>query len=122
MTLSIKDHIEAGHYERDTEGRSLVPHIGGDVVTIYATNGPEGTPIIGWLPRQGITTWSGCTQNLLPPPRRKVEVKASLVCVEVIKGAVQEYKIERVVRADGGPLPFKHNHRIELTGSYEEEW
>lgn len=135
MTLSIKDHIEAGHYERDEKGRALVPVSGVRPATICATDAPGPKPIIGFI--RGASPmdecawvlWDehgnncpsqprACWVDLLPPPPRKVEVKRWL----------------RIATWDGRPyvaVNTMYEERpqdtpghiiIELTGSYEQEW
>lgn len=85
MAMSIKDHIEAGHYERDSKGRALVPHREHGTIVICATDMPGTCPILGFrIDGSGNrTTSSGADSGfgyfadssaLLPPPPRKVKV------------------------------------------------
>lgn len=129
--MNIKEHIEAGHYPKDALGRALVPTTGGRVATICATDKPGEFSIIGWVPTPARAqalefTWCDLggtkgmsTDDLLPPPPRKVEVKAWKL---VIRG-------EKVGLTDDPDLArhwrnglVSDDELIELTGSYEEEW
>lgn len=126
--MNIKEHIEAGHYPKDERGRALVPRANGETVVIYATDAPKGQPIVGH-DGDGVGCWGangyyderngdGARRlNLLPPPPRKVEVKA----YGYAKRSTGE--LVRPEIDDPGPPGFKDTHcRVELTGSYEEEW
>lgn len=49
--MTILEHVVAGHYPTDTKGRPLVPMVGGGggrPITITATDGPEGYPLVGF--------------------------------------------------------------------------
>lgn len=132
--MNIKQHIEAGHYPKDSKGRALVPtgHTFGDAV-ICATDKPGRCPIIGWVPtvarvasiefswdENGWANGLHEIERLLPPPPRKVKVTRWMTLPDTgesdshflwdtLKGATEWAKgQERLV--------------IELTGEYEEPW
>lgn len=116
--MNIKEHIEAGHYPKDEKGRALVPMKNGRVVTIYATEfaggpiaGADGDDLEHWRENGHYHTEGGGYSglDLLPPPPRKVEVKAWVLLD-------QHGEINHFQTLPGLP-PL-----IELTGSYEEEW
>mgnify|MGYP003607547629 CR=1 FL=1 len=85
--MNIKEHIEAGHYERDGKGRALVPMGAGRMATIYCTDHPGGLSkskfcILGRDPDGQLRAWDpeganeGFELDALGPPRpRKERVK-----------------------------------------------
>lgn len=83
---TIKDLIDAGRYPADEKNRPLVPMRGGGTATIYATDCPDATYPIAGSDGSSHMTWMESGQfsvspispalDLLPPPPRKVVVKA----------------------------------------------
>jgi hypothetical protein len=118
--MNIKEHIEAGHYPNDALGRPQVLGDDGCTWSIICTNKPYGNPVVGFRNSDGQIASFGLDQGplsirLLPPPPRKVKVKARL---HIRDG--WEYKISHLSRVDGGK--FKEGQEVELTGEYEESW
>lgn len=128
--MNIKQHIEAGHYPKDEKGRALVPMGSGRTAIIYCTDHPpKGTNyscIIGRDPSASIRAWD-ChgqnegyhTDNLLPPPPRKREVKRYLV---VGPGYERGPYTERIDAECVTRSSHPSGRIVELTGSYEQEW
>ena len=81
--MNIRDHILAGHYERDNKGRAFVPTKHGMTATILATDVGDSWPIVGHILGH-VYRWSvdgtarssepGYPDCLLPPTPRKVKV------------------------------------------------
>lgn len=132
--MNIKEHIEAGHYERDKLGRALVPCDNGDTATIAATDAPGEWVLLGWQTRPqngcghgswhrdgraGFTSPSNDRADLLPPPPRKVEVKAWKLIVNGKKvGLTDDPELARHWR--NGCV--SDDELIELSGIHEEPW
>lgn len=128
---TIKEHIEQGHYERDSQGWALVP-IKTDkpvcVVRIIATTLPcSSWPIVGCYAPDGILQVLRWNENgyemqhgphLLPPPPRKVKVTAWALLGDgdqnfgatTDPGAAEEWR-----RKWPGDV-------VELTGERERPW
>lgn len=137
--MNIKEHIEAGHYPTDEKGRALVligdanePDWNAGRATVLATDGCTGEEIIARFPYARACHWSadgrksfpmpGRTDRaytLLPPPPRKVEVKAWKLIVNGKKvGLTDDPELARHWRngcVSGDEL-------IELSGIHEEPW
>lgn len=86
--MNIKEHIEAGHYERDEKGRALVPMKCGKVAIIYASDYVGRWPIVGTIGWGRPSLWLETGEGegnmstdwfLLPPPPRKVKVRKWIV-------------------------------------------
>lgn len=116
MTLSIKDHIDQGHYPKDEKGRALVPIIGGGTFVVCATDAPSSCPIVGFNKDTGcnFAYWPD-TNSLLPPPPRKVEVKGYAL-------VAQDGRVAEVRTVIPDHLAVSQFRIVELTGSYEQEW
>lgn len=116
--MNIKEAIERGLYPKDEKGNSLVPHSEGGHITVFSTSGLGDFPIIGWNYKQAPNpnAWLANATCLLPPPPRKVKVKAYAV---IVSGHVPEVHANRseAERHCG----FK-DQIVELTGEYEEPW
>lgn len=122
MTLSIKDHIDQGHYPTDDKGRALVPMRNGGTFTVTATdkpkttygeeNGPKRRFIVGWDSKGIVDTHTEDSSDLLPPPPRKAPIKVGLLYTE------QGWMVEFV---NCGDQPARGT-RVQLTGEYEEPW
>lgn len=54
MGMTVKEHIEAGHYPADEKGRALVPVGCDQVATICATDAPGVKPILGFIRGNGL--------------------------------------------------------------------
>lgn len=121
MTMSIKAHIEAGHYERDEKGRALVPRRDGGTLIVCATDRPGANPIVGYsinTPETYCLAYYPDSEALLPPPPRKREVKAWVNIYDKGTGSVFHHTrddAERCAARDRIAC-------VELTGSYTEEW
>jgi hypothetical protein len=129
--MNIKEHIEAGHYPTDEKGRALVPVGCEKVATICATDAPGNKPILGFIASDnGLSTVTSCTWDehgnncpsqpracwvdLLPPPPRKVPVRARIECTP------EGFAIKHLAKIGGGG--FRYGEVIELTGETEEPW
>lgn len=130
--MNIKEHIEAGHYPKDDQGRALVPTRRGEIVTVYATDHPGGYPIAGRIntlcmhPTTCSETgdnkgWGVQPHDLLPPSPRKVKVKACAIMYG--DGRIGHFQIGRE-DADKFAAGWKHHSAfvVDLTGEYEEPW
>jgi hypothetical protein len=125
--MNIKEHIEAGHYERDDTGRALVPMRNGERATIYATDCPGNEPIVGVTKDTGAETWSAAgsytadrtttTLDLLPPPPRKVKVTAWALFARKAD-EVSVITLDPETAANWRT----YNEVVEITGEYEEPW
>ncbi len=125
--MTIKEHIEAGHYPTDDKGRALVPMRCDFTATIYATDFPNDRPIIGridygasqeighWLP-DGMVMRDGteCQRDLLPPPLRKMRVTHWAIVVNGTAIVVGTH--------DAAPTPRKGEAVVQLTGECEVSW
>jgi hypothetical protein len=129
MNLSIKDHIEAGHYPKDDKGRALVPTRNGPTVTIYATDygkPDDEFPILAGCGREP-DRWRAnglyyggheSSRDLLPPAPRKVEMKRWFTLEASPHSNWMWTSYEGALRwVDGDKSRI-----VELTGSYEEPW
>lgn len=130
--MNIKEHIEAGHYEKDENGRAVLLMRNGKTAYIYTTK--HGGKIAGAtrndLYENGLMlcSWSNdgrdCSGNgheydLMPPKPIKVRVSrwggmwgenfkyVASVTYDTREEAVAAFGRQRV---------------IELTGEYEEPW
>lgn len=143
MTMSIKDHIDAGHYPVDEKGRALVPtHDRAVVATICATDAPGERPLLGFIRGDNhlntvkCCDWDAdgnhcpsepraCWVDLLPPLPRKREVKRWAV-VRIADQAVMDTAATRDGAASSHARYHPHDMEryrvVELTGSYEEDW
>jgi hypothetical protein len=126
--VNIKEHIEAGHYPK-TDGVTEVRTRGGDAAFIYTTRHHPDWPIVGgidgdsapraWMPDGRISTSGKLSDDLLPPPPRKVEVKKWMTmrpnCTTWLFFDNAEEAAEEIKTSPGWRV-------VELTGSYEEPW
>jgi len=132
--MNIKEHIEAGHYPKDSKGRALVPYKDGGTVVVCATDMPGRCPILGFRVDStgnredqtlADTGWGYFPDSpfLLPPPPRKVKVTAwaSVLGDTINKMHFHKHFAEQDVReskeVNGGTYCL-----VELTGEYEEPW
>lgn len=120
MTMTIKDHIEAGHYPADTHGRALVP-TDKRVFVVTATDRPSTHPITGWYQCGGnvdVFTEDGCNglERLLPPAPRKVKVTAR---IEFLNGIPHARVLSTSVNGAFGP---RHGAILDFVTEYEEPW
>jgi len=122
--VNIKEHIEAGHYPKDEKGRALVPMKSGRQLVVTATDKPGPCPIIGWV--EGINHafgWYGDSEDLLPPPPRKVKVMAYTV---LTRGNTGKYETSGLFfnrsEAGGHNCGASGLGIVTLTGEYEEPW
>jgi hypothetical protein len=131
--LNIREHIEAGHYPKDDKGRAVVPMQGCEEAVILATDWREGGGdtrcIIGWRKdddeHRELLTWDADgkyfgnplhNNALLPPPPRKVPVKA---------WAIVQADTGRILRLRDNPpsgTTAGIEQLVELTGEREEPW
>lgn len=128
--MSIKEHIEAGHYPVDDKGRALVPVRGGGTAVIYATDFNDDFPIAGkaggylysWHD-DGIENHSlriNAKYDLLPPPPRKVKVTRWLVICP--RGEWGPYHSEDCARDIMRERNESDLQIVALRGEYEEPW
>ncbi len=128
--MNIKEHIEAGHYPRDEKGRALVPTDLGGCAVIAATDAPGVATMIGWWDDEAGTetqmvwredgawwrSWSAENKNrphLLPPPPRKVPMKAWVL----FNSKGQPFNV-----FDKPHDPSPGMFFVEMTGEREEPW
>lgn len=129
MTLSIKDHIDQGHYPLDEKGRALVPMGGGRVAVIYASDHPDAKDkIIGCSPNRHLRAWKADGSNyiqgdsLLPPASRKVVVTMYYALDHLSRrdpkpsrGTTEDAALAKEWKTNGWRV-------VTLTGEYEEPW
>ena len=129
MAMTIKEHIEAGHYPTDDKGRALVPTSKPGAVAIISDTDAGHCPnvaLLGWIRAEAqsdnrIAWWKEDGKcftdriHLLPPPPRKVKVTA--YCAPNWNGVKGNKGVwwRREDAPNNEPL-------IELTGEYEEPW
>lgn len=134
--MNIKQHIEAGHYERDDKGRALV--LIGDAnepgwncgrAAVLATDGCRDEEIIARFPNARTVHWRATdgVQSypllkphercyvLLPPAPRKRKLYANVEFGEMGKHKLQG------VGVDGAYFP-KPGVIVRFTAEYEEPW
>lgn len=130
--MNIKEHIEAGHYPTDGNGRALVPT--GESAweaVIAATDAPGEWVLMGWVRRKGCNdasqaSWfangmagSRAAITLLPPPPRRVKVQAWALVNDATK------ELRWLTSSEEAAI---HEERlqgylcVELTGGYDEPW
>lgn len=128
--MNIKEHIEAGHYERDEKGRALVPMRNGRTATIYATDyathQDDEFPLLAGYGREP-DRWraDGCyygghpsDRDLLPPPPRKVPLRAWMVVYPGGSWSCYDNECQANVAATANP-----SYRVvPVAGEYEEPW
>jgi hypothetical protein len=127
--LTIKDHIEAGHYPKDSKGRSLVPRAGNStLITVTATDGPAEYPIQGFGAHFG-SSWSAHgrahpTQfpgnDLFPPPPRKATIRVFAAVRDgriIAVGETFSHCVDKI-RFLVCPEQFV----VELTKDIEQRW
>ena len=127
--MNIKEHIEAGHYPKDSLKRAIVPMRAGGFAVIYATNAPGDAPLVGFIGQEenrsrpdgewkidGSRCGWGEPWDLIPPPPRKAKVSEWALIRE---GRVWTwYQTEEKARRcahDGDQI-------VLMTGEYEEPW
>lgn len=132
--MNIKEHLEAGHYERDEccAGWSVTLR-NNSTAKVFTTKCGGSYPLVGvvsvidrgWVvikwaadgtPEKDSCHWS-CNFDLLPPPPRKVKVTGWAV---ISRNGHIDCTFKERERAVTHVSP---GHRIvELTGEYEEPW
>lgn len=134
--MNIKEHIEAGHYAPFMGGPGIgIQTESSGTAQIFTSSCGGLYPIVGvvsvlsqgWVPMQwaanGAPYLCQPEYQLLPPPPRKVEVKAWAQVAP--NGDI------RSLKRCADSLPAVKNGRtvetlqdsiVELTGSYEEPW
>jgi hypothetical protein len=133
--MTIREHIEAGHYPCDEKGRALVPTVsGGPVATILATDVGDNWTVVGcilghvyrWdeygVPRSSERDYAN---RLLPPPPRKVKVTRWAIVRTSDRAIVQFFdekadaeEARKMYEPDATPRRLI----VELTLEYEEPW
>lgn len=131
MPMSIKEHIEAEHYEKDAKGRALVPLANGETATIYATDHTDGDlVIVGRIFVAGenrLQKWDGEGRInrlddkrlwlCLPPPRRVP------VLLFLVKSPNTECgPFERFDDAERERKRLDNAQIVSLRGEYLEAW
>lgn len=127
-TMTIKEHIDAGHYPKDAKGRPLVPMRDGRMATILATDLGQDRIWGAW--DNGIINWRADGENwgpydnsrearliatdLMPPVPRKVEVKMFALMRRLRSGAVMFVAIAEKPEEKNPENEFW----IEMLGSY----
>jgi hypothetical protein len=132
--LTIKDHVEAGHYPEDGAA-TLVPTRGGGTARIYTSMHPGDWPLVGvvgegdgadmWRANGRITNSAAGREldderDLLPPSPRVVKVTAQIECVGA-GGEDCHYVVRGLMREDLGNI-FTPGRIIELTDESEVPW
>jgi hypothetical protein len=138
--MNIKEHIEAGHYPVDGKGRPLVPMRNGAEATIYALD-YEGfyclagkyfiadrRPLLATWGKNGNAGCSGESSNdLLPPPPRKVPVKGwTLISRKGWTGGAlhdtRECAEKSLASARADNPDTAYCGVVEMTGEHEMPW
>lgn len=117
MTLSIKDHIDQGHYPKDSAGRSLVPKLGGGTFTVVCTDKPGNCPILGWHEKGDNFAYYANTQDLLPPPPRRIPEVVTL-CIRKGDG-FRQYEPGDITSCGEENKEWQY---VLLKGEREESW
>lgn len=134
--MNIRDHIEAGHYERDEHGRALVPMQDGETATILAVIGESDWCLWGWRsgawPKRPLawdkhgqldTCSTPCNWHLLPPSPRKVKVTRWVLMKTDTDGIWRDHFDDRhAAEMCAACYPGSKWTPVELTGEYEEPW
>lgn len=134
--MNIKEHIEAGHYERDEHcaGWSVTLR-NNSAAKIFTTKCGGPYPLVGvvsvidrgwetikWAadgtPEKGSSHWS-CNFDLLPPPPRKVKVIGWAI---ISPSGVARRICANPHSSDVIGAPSLGDRVVELTGEYEEPW
>lgn len=134
---TIKEHIEAGHYERDEDCSGWsVPLQNNTTAKVFTAKCGGVAPLVGvvsvasygWVPikwyadgtpERNSSHWS-CQFNLLPPPPRKAKVTRFHV-LDKHNNTLSMSTSEQTAREETCRLPNAVRF-VELTGEYEEPW
>lgn len=124
--MNIKQHIEAGHYEKDDLGRALVTSAKNldEIWTVVCTDKP-GDPIVAFNKYGSIISLSADGSGLLlPPAPPKVRHMATL-CIPILSNGRRDASRAPTIELGNITSAGEHNKQwryVLLTGESEEPW
>lgn len=120
--LTIKDHIDRGHYPKDMAGRAAVPHIDGDTILVLSTNGLLAVEIVGWRTKLSQPVcFDSDSKYLVPPEPRETPVERWAV-MRLPPNAASAYHITKDQAIRDLATRGSGWHLVCLSGAIVEDW